>query len=112
MKQKKIRILPFRTNDKKAFESCRKIRTDVFIIEQEVEEEEEFDEFEEESQHYLLMLEETVIGTARWRRTDKGVKLERFAILAAYRGNKYGELLLRRAIEDASKAGDLSLIHI
>ena len=58
-----------------------------------------------------MLLDETAIGTARWRRTEKGVKLERFAILAAYRGNKYGELLLSKVIEDATNAGDYLYLH-
>jgi len=111
MKQKRIKIIPFKTNDLKTFELCRKIRTNVFIVEQSVEEEEEFDAFEEESQHYLLMLDEFAIGTARWRATDKGVKLERFAILEEFRGNKYGEFLLKKVIEDAAQAGDYLYLH-
>ena len=111
MKPKKIKIIPFRTNNVKAFELCRQIRTDVFIVEQEVAEEEEFDAFEGESQHYLMMLDELAIGTARWRNSDNGVKLERFAVLKGFRGNNYGELLLKKVIDDASKAADYLYLH-
>lgn len=111
MSKEKIQIIPFRKTQIIPFEKCRAIRTEVFIVEQEVAEEEEFDEFEGESQHYLMELNGHAIGTARWRKTQKGIKLERFAVLQKHRGNKYGEVLLKKVIEDASKAHDYLYLH-
>jgi predicted GNAT family N-acyltransferase len=31
------------------------------------------------------------VGTARWRKTDVGIKLERFAVLEAFRSNGVGK---------------------
>ena len=44
-------------------------------------------EYEEESVHFMASLHHEPCGTARWRKTDKGYKLERFAVLEKCRGN-------------------------
>ena len=63
------------------------IREEVFVVEQEVAAEEEFDEYEEESHHFVALDErDNPIGSARWRYTDKGIKLERFAAKKNWRG--------------------------
>lgn len=81
------------------------IRREVFVIEQQVPEAEEYDEFETISRHFLaLFLDKKGIsrpcGTARWRRTSKGVKLERFAVLKAYRGKGVGKALVKSVLDD------------
>lgn len=38
-------------------------------------------EFEDESTHFLALVNGLSAGAAGWRRTEKGYKLERFAIL-------------------------------
>ena len=59
----------------------RAIREKVFIVEQNVPEEVEIDEYEDSSNHVIALLDEKCIGTARWRNTEEGIKLERFAVL-------------------------------
>ena len=39
-------------------------------------------------------------GTARWRRTSNGVKLERFAVLADFRGKGVGKALVKAVLDD------------
>jgi predicted GNAT family N-acyltransferase len=77
-----------------------KIREEVFVIEQEVDPAEEYDEFEEISTHFLAKVDELPAGTARWRFTDKGIKLERFAVLKSMRGRGVGQALVKSVIED------------
>lgn len=77
-----------------------KIREEVFVIEQEVDPEEEYDEFEDISIHFLAIVESLPAGTARWRFTDKGIKLERFAVLKPIRGKGVGQALVKAVIED------------
>jgi predicted GNAT family N-acyltransferase len=77
-----------------------KIREDVFVIEQEVDPSEEYDEFESTSTHFLAKIDEQPAGTARWRFTDKGVKLERFAVLKHMRGAGVGYALVQAVISD------------
>lgn len=95
-----IKVTPFKTDDKLAFEKARKIREIVFIQEQKVEESDEFDEFEKESCHFLLEIKDKPIGTARWRHIGEKIKLERFAVLKEYRGKKYGDSLLKAVLDN------------
>lgn len=106
-----LNIKPFRSSDKTLFSAARKIREKVFIEEQKVDEADEFDEFEAESHHYLLLLEDQAIGTARWRRIGDKVKLERFAVLKEHRGKSYGDYLLQRVIADAKKEEKPIYLH-
>lgn len=54
-------------------------------------------------------LDETPVGTARWRTVDyegrRWAKLERFAVLEAHRGQKYGSRLVRHLLKEAERAG-------
>mgnify|MGYP003634837217 CR=1 FL=1 len=108
---KNVEIEVFKSNDAAKFSKARFIRTVVFIVEQKVAETEEFDEFEQDCVHYLINVDDKSIGTARWRLINDKVKLERFAILEQYRGKKYGDLLLKKVIEDASKENKVLYLH-
>lgn len=76
------------------------IREQVFVIEQNVPKEEEYDEYEDTSTHYIAYYENKPVGTARWRFTEKGIKLERFAVLAEYRDKKIGRAILENILEE------------
>ena len=76
------------------------IRKKVFVEEQHVSREEEYDQYEESSRHYLVFVDEEPVGTARWRRTDSGIKLERFAVLKEYRNSGAGTVILNKVLED------------
>ncbi len=87
------------------------IRQTVFVEEQEVDPELEYDEFESGSHHYLVLKENQPVGTARWRETSKGVKLERFAVLPEFRDQGIGEKLLARILEDVKPLGRKIYLH-
>ena len=76
------------------------IRRQVFVEEQHVSAREEYDEFEDISTHFLARTEGTPCGTARWRRTSNGIKLERFAVLPPFRGQGVGKALVRAVLDD------------
>jgi len=77
------------------------IREKVFVEEQNVARDEEYDEFEEESTHFIARDEEgNACGTARWRFTENGMKLERFAVLKSHRGKGVGQVLVKAVIDD------------
>lgn len=77
------------------------IRREVFVVEQCVSPEEEFDEFEDTSTHFVAMGEGgEPVGAARWRRTEKGIKLERFAVKASHRGKGTGSALVEAVLAD------------
>lgn len=75
------------------------IREEVFMIEQKVPREDEFDEFEEQSFHFLATIDEVPVGAARWRTTDKGIKLERFAVKRNQRGKGVGKALVQAVLD-------------
>ena len=81
------------------------IRQKVFVEEQKVDKEEEYDEFEQSSIHYLVLVDEKPVGTARWRITKDGLKLERFAVLKEFRNAKAGRTVLLKVLEDVSPLG-------
>ncbi|MBW3469877.1 GNAT family N-acetyltransferase [Arthrospiribacter ruber] len=86
--------------NKEDLETIFKIREEVFVIEQEVAPEEEYDEFEDTSIHFLARVDGNPSGTARWRFTEKGIKLERFAVLKKERGKGVGQALVKSVLED------------
>ena len=93
-------IKSFRSTNKHLADTAFSIRQKVFVEEQKVDAREEYDEHEEESRHYLLYKDKTPIGTARWRQTDKGVKLERFAVLQEFRKDGAGSFLVNKVLSD------------
>lgn len=86
------------------------IREKVFVEEQKVSREEEYDEFENDSRHFLayILNDEEACGTARWRFTKHGIKLERFAVLPAFRSKRVGSALLKNVLEDIQQ-NDISV---
>lgn len=84
------------------------IRKEVFVVEQQVDESMEFDH-EEESIHFLCYWENLPVGTARWRESGKGIKLERFAVKQDYRNKGIGAVLLRAVLADLPGSGRVYL---
>ena len=77
----------------------RAIRTEVFVIEQEVPEDEEWDEFDAQSQHVIARDSEgRPIGTGR---LTPNRKIGRMAVVRDWRGRGVGEALLRVLLEQA-----------
>jgi predicted GNAT family N-acyltransferase len=86
------------------------IRHEVFVIGQNCPEELEW-EHEEESTHYLALLDGEPMGTARWRETEKGIKLERFAVLAVARNKGIGSALVQALTQELGTTGKLLYLH-
>ncbi len=86
------------------------IRRVVFVEEQHVDPELEY-EHEEESSHYLLFLGEKPIAAARWRETEMGVKLERFAVLPQFRNRGFGEVILKEILKDVAPMEKRIYLH-
>ena len=76
------------------------IRQIVFVEEQRVDPALEYDEFEETSVHFIAMIDNMPVGTARWRRTPNGIKLERFAVLKSFRNKGVGAALVEAVLND------------
>lgn len=90
------------------------IRETVFVKEQKVSPEEEYDEYESLSSHFLARVDGVPAGTARWRHTDKGIKLERFAVLPGMRGRGVGQALVKAVLADIDAQPNIkgSLIYL
>lgn len=99
MAHSEISIIPVQFEDQ-LWPTVRQIRYEVFVIEQAVDEAEEYDEFESSSRHFLAFVNGKPAGTARWRKTSNGFKLERFAVLADFRKLGVGKALVERVLED------------
>ena len=65
--------------------------------------------------HCFVSVDEegNALGTARWRKTSQGVKLERFAVLPFYRSKGFGADLLKSTLVDIkSKFGSGVLVYL
>lgn len=91
----KVRII----RDEEQMKEALNIRQEVFVVEQQVDPEIEYDEFESVATHVLATIGNQPVGTARWRETDHGCKLERFAVPKAYRGKGVGVALLEFVLD-------------
>lgn len=94
-----MKIIVEKITDNSILQEAFNIRKQVFVIEQMVDEREEY-EFEEISTHFIAKIGDHYAGTARWRKTENGVKLERFAVLADYRSHGVGSALLQAVLSD------------
>jgi predicted GNAT family N-acyltransferase len=104
-------VISFTASDIELFETACEIRRTVFVDEQQVSAEEEFDEFEDVSRHYMVYADGQPVGTARWRYTDKGIKLERFAILKSHRNKTAGTIILKRVLNDVEGLSNYIYLH-
>jgi predicted GNAT family N-acyltransferase len=103
-----ITVEPIKSADLLA--EAHKIRKTVFVIEQNCPEDIEW-EFEEESNHYIALWNNEPAGTARWRKTNNGIKLERFAVLKEYRNKEVGKTLLLRIVADTNSLVEKRYLH-
>jgi predicted GNAT family N-acyltransferase len=94
---------------KEEFEQAYAIRRQVFCIEQNVSKEIEMDEFDDVSIHILAYIKGKPVGTARWRFTEEGVKIERFAVLKKYRHEGVGEELVKYTLD---KLNEIKFIYL
>lgn len=105
-----MEILINKIIDKSQMQKVWDIRRVVFVIEQECPEELEW-EFEEESTHYLASLNGKPVGTARWRKTENGFKLERFAVLKEARNSGVGSSLVKHLLNELSDQTEKKYLH-
>ncbi|MFD3393647.1 GNAT family N-acetyltransferase [Aquirufa sp. OSTEICH-129V] len=80
------------------------IRTEVFVVEQKCLPKEEFDELDAVAIHYLYWVDGQPVATGRYRKKEKGIKIERIATLAPYRGKGYASEIVRFLIQEAQMA--------
>lgn len=94
------------TNEAELKEAFR-IRREVFVEEQGVPLADEFDQYEDEAKHILVYYgdEAVPVGTARLREVDGWAKLERICLLAPYRSNGLGSVIISTLEAMAAEQG-------
>ncbi len=105
-----IEIIRFTFSDTSFMRKAFAIRQQVFVIEQECPPELEY-ENEEICQHYLAFIDKTSVATARWRETENGIKLERFAVLAEFRRKGIALKLVNRLLNDVKPFNKTIYLH-
>ena len=105
MESKKNRIIQAISPEE--IEQVFAIRTEVFVKEQKCLPSEEFDELDAVAKHYLLFEDSMPVATGRYRKTEKGIKVERIATLESARGKGYASLIIQHIFaESASEYPD------
>ena len=105
-----ITIKKFAFDNKGLREQAFAIRHKVFVIGQNCPKDLEY-EFEEESTHFLLFKDRIPLATARHRKTEKGFKLERFAVVESARGKGYGMQILQAILHDLKEKKEVKYMH-
>ena len=92
----------YRVTDLRDLDAAFTIREKVFVEGQGVPAALENDEHDRrDARHYLARIPDgTPAGAARWRETENGVKLERFAVLESFRNQAIGATLLYAVLAD------------
>ena len=91
------------------YRDCLYIRNKVFIEEQNINKELEYDDKKVSAIYILAKINLIAIGTARYRSTEVGMKLERFAVLKEYRGLGVEKSLVSFLVETLKSEKNLYL---
>lgn len=78
-----------------------RIRKEVFQIEQSIDPDLEFDKYDKESIHILAKNDNYSVGTGRLVLNNDEYKIGRIAVLKEYRGNRYGEFIVKVLVDKA-----------
>lgn len=103
-----LQVIKIRTQEE--LESAFAIRRKVFVEEQGCPPELEW-ENEDVSTHFLALSDNKPCGACRWRKTEKGYKLERFAVLKEFRGKRVGQALVAAVLDDIPGSPDSIYLH-
>jgi len=95
-------------NDKE-IDICLSIRRKVFVEEQNIPENIEMDDELVQPIYVCAILDKQYVGTARYRETSSGIKLERFAVLKEYRGLGVGKALVKFILDNLDQDQDIYL---
>jgi predicted GNAT family N-acyltransferase len=105
-----VTVTANKVSDPAELEKVFSIRREVFVGEQNCPSELEW-EFEEESTHFLAAINGEPAGASRWRKTENGYKLERFAVLQKFRGNGVGQELVKTVLNDLPADATYVYLH-
>ena len=106
--KKMIDIKIISLQDTKNMNIIRKIRYEVFCIEQKVSPEGDWDN--KLSENYLLYYDNKPCATMRYRQVGRCVKLERLCVLQEYRNKKLATILIKKVMEDVKHLSNKTLL--
>jgi predicted GNAT family N-acyltransferase len=92
-------IIVEKVDNQKQIEIAFEIRKQVFVIEQNVSQERESMD-DEDAIHYVATVNGEPAGAARYRKMEKGAKIERIAVLSTFRGKRIGQAILLKILDD------------
>ena len=92
-------IIARKVTEQADLEKAFVVRKQVFVSGQNVPIELEM-ENNDISTHFLATVDGQPAGAARWRQTENGYKLERFAVLDEYRGLGIAQAMVRAVLND------------
>lgn len=99
---------------KEQLEACFGIRMKVFVMEQKVPRDIELDEYDESPQacrHFLIRDGAKPVATGRWKVLEEGTaKLQRIAVLAEYRSQGAGRMVVETMEKDAKGQGMTAVV--
>ena len=102
-----VNVKIIKTTDEKA--AVLAIRRTVFIEEQNIPQNIEIDANEEKANYILAYVDGQPVGTARWRETELGINLERFAVLPHFRCHGIGKKLTRFILNEMNSQKSIYL---
>jgi len=102
-----IQIL--KINSQEDLQKAIAIRDEVFVKGQNVPAHLEH-ENDDVAHHFLAVFNSKPAGAARWRKTEAGYKLERFAVLPEARGNGIAAAMINAVLNDIPK--DANYIYL
>ena len=96
---------------KQDYKDCLYIRRKVFVEEQNIHEDLEYDDKKVDAFYVIAIFNLLPIGTARYRQTKLGIKLERFAVLKEYRNSGVGKALVSFLVKKLKKNNNLLYLN-
>lgn len=95
---------------KEELETVFAIRNQIFVGEQGCPAELE-SSHDDDAVHYIALMDNNPCGACRWRKTEDGYKLERFAVLPEFRNKRVGQALLAAALADIPQNSELIYLN-
>jgi predicted GNAT family N-acyltransferase len=111
MKPMNLEVLRLGPEDHEMLDMAHEIRNKVFVGELDIDPNLEYDMYEGAAHHYLVKLDGKPVGTARWRETEEGIRLERFAVLPEERNHHIGKVLLKEILKEVIPLGKKIFLH-
>ncbi|MDE1151741.1 MAG: GNAT family N-acetyltransferase [Micavibrio sp.] len=105
-----IKCFPVATDEE--MQRCFDIRRDVFVNEQQVPETLEIDGKDPAARHFGVRTGEDIIATCRVRLMGSAAKIERVAVLQAYRNKGVGRVLMKYLLQELGRGGDIQLFKL